>query len=161
MVEVPEPVSVRLLADLPHLVPVIGQLRWQEWGRPPEPEDPSWWMEVTGREAGRDTLPVTFVAVDADGAALGAVGLGEFDLDELQDRSPWVLGLIVRSDRRRHGIGRLLLTRLEQFAADAGHRTVWVATGPAADFYRRCGWQETERLRLAPGEPTTVLRKSV
>jgi hypothetical protein len=70
-----DPISVRLLADLPDLVPAVGKLRWQEWGHEPGRTALSWWVEVTGREAGRDGLPVTFVAVDRHGEAVGAAGL--------------------------------------------------------------------------------------
>jgi GNAT superfamily N-acetyltransferase len=154
-------VTVFLLADRPELVPAVGEIRWKEWGHPPEPEALSWWVEVTKREAGRQGLPVTFVAVDSHGQAVGAVGLGPFDLEERRDRSPWVLGMIVRADRRGQGIGRLLLDRLEACAAEMGHAQAWVATGGRAiDFYRRCGWEVTESLLRTTGE-TTVLTKRV
>ena len=64
--------------------------------------------------------------------ALGAVGLGEFDLEERRNRSPWVLGMIVRFDQRGAGSGRLLLGRLERWAHQQGYQRVWVATGWAA-----------------------------
>ena len=48
-------------------------------------------------EAGQRGLPVTWVAVGVGGEAAGAVGLGEFDIAERRDRSPWVLGMVVRS----------------------------------------------------------------
>jgi hypothetical protein len=40
-------------------------------------------------------LPVTWVAIDPLGQAVGAVGLGAFDIAKRCDRSPWVLGMIV------------------------------------------------------------------
>ena len=161
MVTTADDVSVCLLADRPDLVGAVGHIRWLEWGHAPEREDLTWWVDVTGREAGREQLPVTFVAVDALGEAVGAVGLGEFDPEELRDRSPWVLGMVVRSDRRGHGLGRLLLSRLERFASDHGRAEIWVATGgPAVPFYQRCGWHEYDTLRLA-GQMATVLRKPV
>ena len=154
--------SVQLLADRPELVAAVGKIRWAEWGHPPEPKHLSWWVDVTGREAGREGLPVTFVAVDGSGAAVGAVGLGEFDIEERRDRSPWVLGMVVRRDSRGRGVGRLLLSELERHATASGYSTVWVATGdPAVGFYRRCGWQPVETLRLASGNPTTLLQKRV
>jgi GNAT superfamily N-acetyltransferase len=92
--------------------------------------------------------------------AVGAVGLGEFDLEERRDRSPWVLGLIVRTDRRGAGIGRALLARIDSFAAGRGDARVWVATGDrAVAFYRRCGWRLEERLRPASGPETNVLSR--
>ena len=110
------------------------------------------------REAGSGHLPVTWVASD-DSGALGAVGLGQFDIEERRDRSPWVLGMIVRRDRRGAGLGRLLLGHLERWARDQGHEQLWVATGmPAVKFYQRCGWQVRE---IVPRdfEPANVLTK--
>ena len=110
------PVKVRLLADNEQLIEAIGELRWLEWGHLPEPTERNWWVEVTSIEAGRDHLPITWVAIDEEGKALGAVGLGMFDIEERQDRSPWVLGMIVQPKYRSKGIGRLLLTHLETWA---------------------------------------------
>ena len=156
----PGPVTVQLLADNEQLLAAIGALRWREWGHAPEPEDPAWWADVTAREAGRDRLPITWVAIDERGEALGAVGLGEFDLDERRDRSPWVLGMIVRPDRRGMGVGSLLMAQLEAWAGIHGYKQVWVATGGrASDFYRKCGWTLSETVERASGEAVAVLTK--
>jgi predicted N-acetyltransferase YhbS len=152
--------SVLLLADRPDLMDAVGDMRWRQWWRHPGREARAWWVDITREESGRDALPVTFVAVDALGEAVGAVGLGEFDLEERRDRSPWVLGMIVRADRRGAGIGRTLLARLVSFAAGRGDARVWVATGDqGVAFYRRCGWRLEERLRPASGWETNVLSR--
>lgn len=155
-----DPVTVQLLADNERLIAPVGEMRWREWGHAPEPEEPDWWITGTAREAGRDRLPITWVAIDARGEALGAVGLGVFDIEERQDRSPWVYGMIVRPDHRGKGIGRELLAALETWAGTRGYAQVWVATGgPAIDFYRKCGWELTERVERASGETATILTK--
>jgi GNAT superfamily N-acetyltransferase len=101
---------------------------------------------------------VTWVAFDQSGA-LGAVGLGRFDIGERRDRSPWLLGLIVRRDRRGSGIGRLLFARLERWAYSQGYELLWVATGGVAvGFYQRCGWRICEAVDR-DFEPVTVLTK--
>jgi len=156
----PRPVTVALLADNEHLIAAIGELRWREWGHVPEPEGLDWWVTVTAREAGRDHLPITWVAIDERGGALGAVGLGEFDMQERRDRSPWVLGMIVRPDHRGTGVGSLLVDHLEAWAGHHDYRQVWVANeGPAIGFYRKCGWEMSETVERAPGEMTWVLMK--
>ena len=156
----PGPVTVELLADHEQLIPAMGELCWREWGHPPEPTDLEWWVDVTAREAGRDRLPITWVALDERGDALGRVGLGEFDIEERRDRSPWVLGMIVRPDRRGMGVGRLLMTQLEAWAGSHGYQQVWVATGGRAIvFYRQCGWELSETVERASGEPASVLTK--
>jgi GNAT superfamily N-acetyltransferase len=154
---------IGLLADHPDLVEPVGLLRWAEWsyGSP----DAGPFVAATAAEAGVDQLPITLVAINAAGDAVGAVGLGPID-DELDDaerdgRSPWILGMVVRSEDRRRRVGRRLLESLQQLAGGLGHDRTWVATGDdAVDFYRRCGWRPVDRLRLAStGITTTILQK--
>lgn len=154
-------VVVELLADRLDLLDAVVEMRWRQWGHAPEPTDWNWWCDATIREAGRDALPLTWVASDA-GGALGAVGLGLFDIEERHDRSPWLLGTIVRGDRRRSGLGRLLLCTVEEWAGGHGHDQVWAANeGPALGFYRRCGWvvHETVERGARPG-PAPPARRS-
>jgi len=154
--------TIDLLADRPDLIDEVGMMRWREWGRPPEPEDPQWWTDATRREAGREGLPVTYVAVSATGELLGAIGLGEFDIAERRDRTPWVLGTVVQPDRRGAGIGRRLLRRTEQHAAEVGFQTIWVANeGRALGFYSACGYRYVEAVRLERGVTTYVMTRSL
>ncbi|HEY7174824.1 MAG TPA: GNAT family N-acetyltransferase [Micromonosporaceae bacterium] len=156
-------VVYELLADRPELIEPAGLLRFREWGRPPEPDDPQWWITVTGDEAGRTGLPVTYVASDVAGELLGTVGIAEFDPDDLTDRSPWVIGMVVRPDRRGEGIGRTLVGMLEPHAAGLGYDGIWVATGPPATaFYERCGYRPMQIVRHAQyGWETHILHRQV
>jgi len=149
---------VHLLADRADLIEAVTDLRWLEWGHAPEPIDREWWHAATVREAGRSELPMTWVASDQSGA-LGVVGLGQFDIEERRDRSPWVLGMIVRPDRRGAGIGRLLLAHLERWARQQGYEQLWVATAGGGGFYQRCGWRIYETVDR-DFEPAKVLTKS-
>jgi GNAT superfamily N-acetyltransferase len=139
-------VKIELLADVPDLIPAVGHMRWIEWGHWPESSDLGEWVDITARESGRRDLPVTFVAIDSSGQAAGAVALGEFEPDEIRDRSPWIMGMIVRPELRGRGIGRLVLQTLMAWAAaEHGYQQFWVATGDeAVDFYQSCGWAVTE-----------------
>jgi GNAT superfamily N-acetyltransferase len=156
-------VSIELLADHPDLVPPVGRMRWNEWGTPPEPTELNFWVEVTRREAGRDQLPVTWVAVDTDGRAIGAVGIDEFDPDDFRDRSPWLVGMIVDGERRRQGVGKSLVRALEGWASEKGLKRVWVATGPpggpAEAFYQHCGWTTVDGFATSSGEPAVILER--
>ena len=153
-------ISVELLSDYPELISAVGEMRWKEWGHPPEPVRLEWWVDITGREAGHDHLPVTWVAIDELGQAAGAVGLGEFDIEERRDRSPWVLGMIVAPQWRGLGIGGKLLGALEAWAGRHGFQRIWVATGGhAVGFYQKCGWELMETFTRASGERLVVLTK--
>jgi GNAT superfamily N-acetyltransferase len=155
------PLIVTLLADSPTSAEAVAEMRWQEWGRPPEPEDPAWWLETTIREAGREKLPVTFVARDAADEVLGAVGLDTYDLDERHDTSPWVTGMIVRRDRRGEGVGRTLMQHLERWAAAHRIAEAWVGTDLALGFYQRCGWTLQETFTRSTGQHMDVLHKTL
>ncbi|MFI5099434.1 MAG: GNAT family N-acetyltransferase [Actinomycetes bacterium] len=150
-----------LLADCLASAEAVAEMRWQEWGHPPEPADPSWWLETTIREAGREELPVTFVAHDAADEVLGAVGLDTYDLDERHDTSPWVTGMIVRRDRRGEGVGRTLMQHLERWAAEQRIADAWVGTDLALGFYQRCGWTLQETFATSTGQRMAVLHKSL
>lgn len=153
--------GVTLLADSPSSAEDVAEMRWQEWGGPPEPADLAWWLETTVREAGRDELPVTFVAHDTADAVLGAVGLDTYDLDERHDTSPWVTGMIVRRDRREEGVGRTLMQHLEQWAAEHLVADAWVGTDLALGFYQRCGWTLQETFTRSTGQQMSVLHKKL
>jgi predicted N-acetyltransferase YhbS len=137
-------VLVHVLADVPDLIEPIGRMRCAEWGSADTVDE---WISTTRREAGRNDLPVTWVAVDGTGTALGAVALGPSDVPGRPELMPCVWGMVVHADRRGRGVGRLLLQRLERFAVDRGYPSVWVATGPSAvGYYERCGWRRAEEL---------------
>lgn len=153
--------STSLLADRPECIPAVADMRWREWGHPPEPVDYSFWLEVTTREAGRTALPITFVCVDQVGEVVGAVGLDVHDLEERRETSPWVTGTIVRDDRRGHGAGRVLMSHLEDWAAAYGFDSLWVGTSVAAGFYEGCGWNPVEVFTTSAGQPMHVLHKQI
>jgi GNAT superfamily N-acetyltransferase len=153
--------SVELLADHPTLLREAGLLRWAEWGYDdPSPDE---WIEITVREAGRGDLPLTLVAINDAGRTVGIVGLDDIDdaliAEELAGRTPWLVGMVVRRDSRRLGIGRLLMEALAVVAQDHGHDHLWVVTGgDAVDYYRACGWTDAEQLVTEKEQlPSTVL----
>lgn len=148
-----------LLADSLASANVVAEMRWQEWGHFSESEDLAWWLETTVREAGRERLPVTFVAQDAVDEVLGAVGLDTYDLDERRDVSPWVTGMIVRQDHRGEGVGWTLMQHLERWAAEHGIADDWVGTDLAVGFYQRCGWTLKETFISCTGQRIGVLHK--
>jgi GNAT superfamily N-acetyltransferase len=151
-------VSVELLADRPDLLPSVARLRWQEWGTEPGRQALQWWIDITHDEAGRDAVPIAFVAVHDNGEAIGAVSLIPADVPERSALTPWVAGTIVQADHRGAGIGGALMNGLQQGAATAGIPRLWVATGgKAIAFYRRCGWRVAEVLDRDDGEQATIL----
>jgi GNAT superfamily N-acetyltransferase len=150
------------LADRPELAAKWATLHWREWGGEPGREQLSWWVEQAAKAVQHTRVPAAFIALGADDEVFGGVGVAQFDLDERQDRSPWVVGTIVCPDRRGEGIGHALLSRLDAWAAGMGIDQMWVATGGrAVRFYQQCGWEWVEDLLTQQGEMATILTKQL
>jgi GNAT superfamily N-acetyltransferase len=151
-----------LLADRPDLAAKLAELHWREWGNEPGREQLSWWVEQASNAVQRTRVPAAVIALGADDDVLGGVGVAPFDLDERQERSPWVVGTIVRPERRGEGIGHALMARVEAWAAEFGIDQLWVATGGhAVLFYQQCGWERVEDLLTQHGEMATILTKQL
>lgn len=153
------------LADRPDLVDAVARLRWVEWGDEQSLDD---WAAVARLEAGRDTLPITLVAVSApDGGVLGCLALGPADdamtESERDGRMPWLMGMVTSRGHRGTGIGRALLTAAEALAARHGFAETWVLTGgEPVGFYEACGWRRVQELVPARDrDETTVLHKRI
>jgi GNAT superfamily N-acetyltransferase len=141
-----------LLADQPELIAEVGVLRWRASGSIGTPGP---WIDASARDAGRDELPLTLVAMDLDGRAIGAItlGLAEESLAAgCPARSPCVVGLVVRRGERLCGVGRLMVSAVEDLARQRGRGRLWVsASGDEAEFYRHCGWQDGDAAPTAGG----------
>ena len=81
----------------------------------------------------------------------GAVGFTQLypSFSSVSLRRLWILNdLYVRSDIRRGGVGRALLERARQHAADTGAKGLILSTAvtnkPAQTLYESCGWQRDE-----------------
>jgi GNAT superfamily N-acetyltransferase len=132
-----------LLADQPELVAEVGVLRWRASGSCGTPGP---WIEAAARDVGRDELPVTLVAMDLCGQAIGAVTLGLAEKETspgYPESAACLVGMVVRTGERLCGIGRLMVAAAEDLARQHGYDELWVAAGTdEADFYRHCGWHD-------------------
>lgn len=160
----PPDYAIVLLADEPDLAVGWATLHWREWGSEPGREALDWWLADAQRARERTRPPVAFIARTARGEVLGGLGLHPYDLEERRDRSPWLVGVIVRADCRGWGIGQALLARVERWAAQVGIARLWVATeaeSPAVTFYERCGYTIAEEMTSPHRGRVTVLNKTV
>ena len=133
-------VRIEFLADHPALIPAIGQLRYHAWGGPSQ-TGLAGWIAITAREAGREALPIAWVALADNGEALGAAGLQPGpDIAGRPEFCSAVVRVIVAPGHRGRGIGRRLLAAIAQWAQEHGSGPLYVVTGDAAvGFYRHCG----------------------
>jgi GNAT superfamily N-acetyltransferase len=153
-------IKIATLADAPRLVPQVVEMAWEEWGAEHADDPRERWLHEAERDS-RLHLPTAagFVAMDGE-RAVGTVQLHEFEIDAIRDRSPWVCGMVVRPQYRGGGVGKRLLSALEQFAAEHGVPQLWVFTEHAAEFYERCGWHRYGTA-IEGGEAGDVLTRTL
>lgn len=110
---------------------------------------------ATGRRDGRD---LGFVAVDAEGAELGALaGYTWAGMAEIRQ-------LFVREEARGQGVGRALVDAAVAEAGARGCQVAWVMsyTFQAPGLYERCGFRRFATLDgWPPGHAHVVLRRDL
>jgi GNAT superfamily N-acetyltransferase len=86
------------------------------------------------------------------------VSVTDDDLDDrFADRGPWLSGMLVIGPARNLGVGRALLSAVEERARAIGATELWLHTGEAEQFYERCGWSHLAR-REHVGDDTVMQR---
>ena len=78
-------------------------------------------------------------AAEADGDVIGAIGL------EAIDHIGLLRSLVVAADARSAGLGRDLVTVLENDARDRGVRELWLLTIDADAWFQRHGYKVRDR----------------
>jgi GNAT superfamily N-acetyltransferase len=97
------------------------------------------------REAcGHCQIPTVMVAFTGN-TLLGSAMLVQNDMDMRMELSPWLAGVFVTPDHRRHGIGTTLVRRIVDEARSLGVQRLYLYTPNTEQFYNRLGWSVMER----------------
>jgi predicted N-acetyltransferase YhbS len=148
---------IDLLADHQHLVPTLVRLLHDEWGEL-EP-----WRNVARLQARiegsarRSGMPVTFVAVDDDGALVGSASLKLDELATHPNKRHWLGEAFVRKEDRGRGIGSMLISACILHAESLGIPTLYLYTPDQARLYERFGWEPIDA-DVVDGEEVRIMR---
>jgi len=146
-------ISIRVLADTPHVETVAGWLH-AEWWR-----HEGWTLDATIdflRTATGPSAPISFVA-ELDGRPAGHALLDVDDLASRRELTPWLASVLVAPELRSRGVGRALAKRVVETARALGHAEIWAHTSTALAYWQRFGFVAVGEERWAGG-PTTLLR---
>lgn len=145
-----------MLSDRPDLVPACARWEHQEWGKPLDRA----MADFAGARA--DGLPLTVVALDAQGEAVGMVSLWASDCALRPDITPWMASLYVAPAARGHGLGSLLFSHAQAQARRLGMATLHLMTQHSEAHYQRLGWESFARID-GPGAmaDAVLMRKSL
>src|SRR5207237_6793014 len=141
------PVQIGYLAYHQDVIPPLAQWHHREWAylRPGD--------SVEARTArlrgscGYREIPTVIVSF-AGGTLLGSAMLVAHDMDTRMELSPWLAGVFVAPDHRRHGIGAALVRRTVDDATALGVRRLYLYAPGTELFYSRLGCSLVERTRL-------------
>lgn len=93
-----------------------------------------------------------FVLVTVAGDVLAGGGLRPLSPDRAEVKRMWT-----RRDRRRQGLGALVLSALTERGRALGYRELWLVTGPgqpeAVAMYDSAGWRRIANFGLYAEEP--------
>jgi GNAT superfamily N-acetyltransferase len=133
-------VQIENVADHLHLIDIIALWHFREWGHVDPTGSVQSWADGLRQETNRGRVPTTFVALEGD-ELLGSVTLTDHDMTSHLDLTPWLAGLYVKPEKRRLGVGTVLVRHAVQAAAEMGIHRLYLYTESARDLYQRLGWQ--------------------
>jgi predicted N-acetyltransferase YhbS len=140
------------LAEYPALTELVAAWGFGEWGHlnPGETlaEREVWMRRET---LNSDCAPLTFVALDDGGRAVGTAAL-LFDDLEGDPRNPWLASVYVPPERRGQGIASALVRAVEDAARRFGYRQLYLFTSTAPKLYAGLGWRALETTRYRGDE---------
>lgn len=136
--------KIEYLADCPDAIPTLSRWHHREWLVYNPGESMGERVEKMTAQAGKGTVPTTFVAIE-DGTVLGSASLVAHDMDTRMDLSPWLASVLVAPEHRRRGVGTALIHRVVDEARTLGFRTLYLFTPDKEALYTKLGWQFLER----------------
>src|SRR5689334_4972648 len=108
-------VQISYLIDYPEYIPQLAQWFFEEWGSILVDETLETRVTKFKTHMNRDKLPIAWVA-HVNGQPLGTAALRVHDLEGREDLTPWLGGVFVGSQFRRHGVGAALCAIVEDAA---------------------------------------------
>jgi predicted N-acetyltransferase YhbS len=136
--------KIDYLAEHPEFIPTLSKWFLREWrdfyG------DKSWEVvaETFYERLNRSRLPLSLVAFE-DGSPFGTISLLEESISTHKHLAPWLGGLYVCEEQRRHGIGRQLIEAGVGEARKLRIEQLFIGIRRAEDYYMKLGWKIAER----------------
>jgi GNAT superfamily N-acetyltransferase len=87
--------------------------------------------------------PNAYLAVAEEDVVVGYILGFDHNTFFANGRVSWVEEIMVRQDRRRAGVGRLLMKNFEMWTKARDSKLIALATRRAASFYKVLGYQES------------------
>jgi predicted N-acetyltransferase YhbS len=157
--------ELHYLADQPQHITTLASWHFAQWGGLNPANDVAARVARFQTHLQKDAVPSTFVACDGP-QLLGSASLVWHDLDIRPQLSPWLASVYVDPSQRSQGVGRAVVQRVMQAAAELGIAELYLFTLDREAFYAALGWETIERttyrdnpiviMRFRPGAITSA-----
>jgi GNAT superfamily N-acetyltransferase len=147
------------LADHPEFLPMLAQWHHDKWGYTRPGESAEARAARMKPLCGHEEIPTVFVAFSGS-TLFGSAMLIANDMDTRKELTPWLAGVFVAPERRRQGIGSVLIERVVECAAKLGVATLYLYTPDAERLYARLGWRPVERTPYR-GAEVLIMRREI
>jgi GNAT superfamily N-acetyltransferase len=148
--------NIDYLAEHRAFIPALSEWFLQEWR---DYYGDKTWEDIAStfyQRLNRSRVPLALVAFEGD-RPLGTVSLLEESISTRKHLAPWLGGLYVREDVRRHGIGKQLIEAAAGEARGLGIKQLFIGIRKAEDYYSKLGWEMVERVDYY-GEAIAIMR---
>jgi N-acetylglutamate synthase-like GNAT family acetyltransferase len=152
-------VHVRHLAETPAMIPLLAKWHHEQWGHLPGARTEEQRAARLHEHLQLDSIPATVVAW-LEGQPVGCASLVANDMDVLAEWIPWLANVYVRPEKRRQGIGALLVERIAAETLKLGYPRLYLYTIDQMHFYEQLGWQ-TSHVRFYRGHDMTVMTRDL
>lgn len=105
-------------------------------------------------------IPFTIVAKSDEGKLLGAASLVENDMTTNKQYTPWLGGVMVKEEYRKHKVGRQLVQSIENYAAKLGFENIYLFTFDREPFYKYMGYGRL-KTDFYLGKEVTLMVKTI
>lgn len=100
------------------------------------------------------------IVAERGGATVGTCLLVPSEIEPMHNVSPWLAGLYVAPEHRRHGVGSALVRAIEDEARIRGHETLYLYTTGAVRYYERLSWIAQDRVDWL-GYPAVLMARGL
>ncbi|PPD45228.1 MAG: hypothetical protein CTY16_10470 [Methylobacter sp.] len=136
--------NISLLTDHPEFIETLAPLVAKHWKPILTEETTESRVAKFRTHLNYDTLPIAWVA-HSDTQVFGTAALRVDDLPGYEHLTPWLGGVFVVPEFRKHGVGTALCSAVEQHAREIfGISKLYLFTLDSQELYKNLGWSMFE-----------------
>ncbi len=158
--------TIMPLFERPEYRDEVAQHLWRQWGRD-DGQTLARRLEYVNRNSQDPAVSPdwqNFIALDGDGAAgatwLGTASFAQEDNPCPSQYAPYLASVYTKNEARHRGVGRALVTRVEEWAKTQQVDSLYLYTPDKAHFYAKMGWIEIDSF-MKGDERETIMKKQL